>query len=336
MGKFSRAIAKGMIRFLRGDKSMADCNAEFKTFLNTIQLSATKVANLRRSRDAIRDCVINYYKERELAPPNFCGQGSFKVKTGINQSDEDYDVDHGIYLQHLPEKRENWPATKTVHKEICTAVNGQTDLPVEDKQACVRVRYKKEYHVDLAIYGEYDGKIYLARKDNEQWEENSPKLFTQWFLDKLKVSGEQLRSVVKYIKKWSYYNGYIDDISGFLITILTGDHFFQYADRDDIALFETLKNIVSHLEYQRKILRPVDPKKNMTGSMSEKDMDRMITRFKDFRDSAEKATSIGSKEEAQKIWRQLFGDDFPKYVEKQDRPTSPIYTVTRENKPWGK
>jgi hypothetical protein len=43
---------------------MADCSSEFNEFLDIIQLGMTKVANLRRSRDAIRDRVINYYRIR--------------------------------------------------------------------------------------------------------------------------------------------------------------------------------------------------------------------------------------------------------------------------------
>jgi hypothetical protein len=313
---------------------MADCSVAFLTFLDTIQLGKTKAADLRRSRDAIRDRIVNYYQDKKLPTPDFCGQGSFKVKTGINQSGEDYDIDYGVYLNHLPEKKDDWPKAETVHKEIYDAVDGHTDTPPEDKTACVRVKYKKEYHVDLAIYGEYDGKIYLARKGGEQWEENNPKLFTQWFYDKLEMHGEQFRSVCKYIKKWSYYNGWIDDISGFLITILTGDHFCEFTERDDIALHETLKNIVNHLEVKREILRPVEPKKSMTFSMSGDQMDAMISHFKEFRDSAGKAVSTTSKEEAYKMWRQRFGDDFPKYDEKQN-DSHPVYTITRENKPWG-
>jgi hypothetical protein len=197
------------------------------------------------------------------------------------------------------------------------------------------VRYKKEYHVDLSIYGEDEGTIYLARTDSGQWEENNPKLFTQWFLDKLKVSGEQLRNVCKYIKKWSYYNGWIEDISGFLITILTGDHFCRYKDRDDISISKTLKEIVSHLELNREILRPVVPCKNMIGSMSDKEVDAMIERFKQFRDKTEEAVATDEKEKAHKIWRELFGDEFPKYKDEQKNNSTPIYTITRENKPWG-
>jgi hypothetical protein len=314
---------------------MADCRTEFKTFLETIKLGQTKVDNLRRSRDAIRDRIINYYKSKELPPHKFCGQGSFKVKTGINQSDEDYDIDHGVYLKHLPEGRDNWPKPKKLHNEIYEAVDGHTDISPEDKHACVSVRYKKEYHVDLSIYGEDEGTIYLARTDSEHWEENNPKLFTQWFLDKLKASGEQLRNVCKYIKKWAYYNGWIGDITGFLITILTGDHFCCYEDRDDISISETLKKIVSHLELDRAILRPVVPCKNMIESMSDKEIDTMITHFKQFRDKAVEAVLTDEKEKAHKIWRELFGDEFPKYKDEQKNNSTQIYTITRENKPWG-
>jgi hypothetical protein len=314
---------------------MADCSVEFKIFLETIKLGQTKVDNLRRSRDAIRDRIINYYNRKELFPPEFCGQGSFKVKTGINQSDEDYDIDYGVYLKHLPDNRGDWPKPKDCHKEIYEAVDGHTDIPPEDKHACVRVRYKQEYHVDLSIYGEGEGKIYLARTDSGQWEENNPKLFTQWFLDKLKVSGEQLRNVCKYIKKWSYYNGWIDDISGFLITILTGDHFYSHKDRDDISVFETLKAIVSHLELTREILRPVVPRKNMIESVSDKEINIMITHFKQFKNKSEEAVMTAEKEKAHKIWRELFGDEFPKYKDEQKSNFAPIYTITRENKPWG-
>ena len=314
---------------------MANCNAEFLTFLDTIKLSKNKVSYLRRSRDAIRERIINYYKEKELVQPEFCGQGSFKVKTGINQSDEDYDIDDGVYLKHLPEKKEDWPKTETVHKEIYEAVNGHTDTPPEDKKSCIRVQYKREYHVDLAIYVEKDSKIYLARNGTDQWEENSPKLFTAWFYEKLDMHGEQFRSVCKYIKKWSYNKGWVDSISGFLITILTGDHFYGSLARDDIALSETLKRIVSYLEFNRTIIRPVEPKKEMTESLSDKDMDTMIRRLKGFRDSAEKSVSIEDKEEAQNIWRQLFGEDFPKNNDNQDNYFSKIYTIKKENKPWG-
>jgi hypothetical protein len=314
---------------------MADCSAEFKDFLDSIQLGKTKVDNLRRARDAIRDKIIGYYQDKDVTPPEFCGQGSFKVKTGINQSGEDYDIDHGIYLRHLPETRDDWPKTETFHDEIVEAVKGHTDTPPKDKHSCVRVQYKNEYHVDLAIYGEdTDGKIYLAKKGSGQWEENNPKLFTEWFLNKLKIHGEQIRSVCKYIKKWSYYNGWMDSISGFFITILAGNHFSAVPDRDDLALKNTLSGIVSYLQANRKIIRPVVPAVNLTESFSDEDMDTVILHFQDFKNDAEKAVLGTSKEDAQQTWRKLFGNEFPKYDQTQEK-NSTVTVIQRGNKPWG-
>ena len=314
---------------------MADCNKEFSQFLEKIQLGKTKIEYLRTSRDALRERIKTYYKKGNENLPNFLGQGSFKAHTCINQSDEDYDIDDGVYLQHLPENKKDWPETEPVHDEIIEAVKDHTDLPPKDKTACVRVQFKKEYHVDLAIYGEFEDKVYLARKGSDQWEENNPRLFTEWILDKVKSQREQLRNVIKYIKKWAYYNGWIDSISGFLITILVGNHFSPASERDDLALAYTLTNISGYLRNNRKIIRPVKPMKDMTESFSETQMDTMISLFENFRDKARNAVTGAVKKDAQETWQSLFGDDFPKYVEEKKTDSSSNFSITRENKPWG-
>jgi hypothetical protein len=320
------------------EEKMADCNKEFSQFLEKIQLRKTKIEYLRTSRDALRERIKTYYKEKGENVPDFLGQGSFKAHTCINQIDEDYDIDDGVYLQHLPENKDDWPKTETVHGEIKEAVKEHTDQPPEDKTTCVRVRFKKEYHVDLAIYGEFENKVYLARKGNEQWEENSPRLFTEWILGKIKSQGEQLRNVIKYIKKWAYYNGWIDSISGFFITILVGNHFSPAGERDDLALSNTLANMADYLRLNRKIIRPVVPMKSMTASFTDDEMDTMISHFEKFRDQAQKAVAgITSKKDAQETWLSLFGDDFPKYADDEqiDNSLSISRTKVRENKPWG-
>ena len=148
---------------------MADCNSEFKKFLGEIELTATEVENLKRGRDGLREKIERYYEKEDKKKPSFCKQGSFAVKTTIRQSGEDYDYDDGVYLKHLPEKKSDWPKTETVHEEIIAAVDGHTDAPPKDKTSCVRVQYKKEYHIDLAIYGEDNGKFYLEKMCSEKW-----------------------------------------------------------------------------------------------------------------------------------------------------------------------
>lgn len=317
---------------------MANCHSEFLEFLKEIELSSTELENLKRGRDSLRERIEKYYDKRNKKKPHFCEQGSFSVKTSIRQSGEDYDYDDGVYLKHLPDKKTDLPNTESVHKEILEAVVGHTDKPPIDKTSCVRVQYKREYHIDLAIYVETEGKIFLAKKGSEQWEENNPKLFTEWVLKKIGQHGEQFRSIIKYIKKWAYYQGY-DEISGFLITILVGNNFSGKKDREDEALVNTLNNIVFDLESHGQIKRPVPPMKNMTDDFSESQFKIKFTdRFINFRDKAQNALNEGEHQKSCEIWRELFGDEFPesneeKQVSFQERPAIKITTETR---PWGR
>jgi hypothetical protein len=55
---------------------MADCNKEFSQFLEKIQLGKSKIEHLRTSRDAMRERIKTYYKEKRENMPDFPGQGS--------------------------------------------------------------------------------------------------------------------------------------------------------------------------------------------------------------------------------------------------------------------
>jgi hypothetical protein len=75
--------------------------------------------------------------------------------------------------------------------------------------------------------------------------------------------------------------------------------------------------------------------KNMTESFSDEEMDTMISHFEDFRDAAQKAVMGFDKKDAHEKWRSLFGDDFPKYVAKQESSNIPNIAITGGHKPWG-
>jgi len=317
---------------------MANCHSEFRRFLGAIELSSTEIANLKRGRDALREKIEGYYVSNGKKKPTFCKQGSFAVKTTIRQSDADYDYDDGLYLKHLPEEKPDWPKTEDVHNEIMEAVDGHTETPPLDKTSCIRVQYKKDYHIDLAVYGESSGKIFLARKGSDQWEENNPKLFTDWFYEKLDQHSEQFRSICKYIKKWAYYKGY-EEITGFLVTILCGNNFAGTPDRDDKALLSTLNNITTDLELHNAIYRPVSPKRNMTEKFTKVQFSKkFVERFKKFSIEAQQALTESDHAKACEIWRELLGDEFPESEEEKrreqlERKPSKIITETR---PWGR
>lgn len=319
---------------------MSNCHQEFSSFSDKILLADTKEKNLRRGRDSLREKIKGYYSEHNKKLPVFRGQGSFSMRTTIFQKDEDYDLDDGVYLLHLSENKSDWPKTEAIHEEIIEAVDGHTDIPTIDKHACIRVQYKNEYHIDLAIYCENNGKKYLARRGDEQWEENDPLLFRDWFDKKVSDYGEQFRRLCKYIKKWAYYKGY-SEITGFLITILVGNNFQTgYWDRDDQALEKTLDHIVSDLAVNKRIIRPVAPYKNMTVKYSEeKFVEKFTNRFTTFQTKARAAIQESDKDRACKIWQEMFGEDFPdasgEKNEKGDAQLKVPAVIKTEMRPWG-
>lgn len=50
---------------------MADCTKEFNQLLAKIDLSKTKIENLKRGRDALREKIKNYYKDNDKTLPDF-------------------------------------------------------------------------------------------------------------------------------------------------------------------------------------------------------------------------------------------------------------------------
>ena len=316
---------------------MADCTKEFNKLLAKIELGPTKIENLKRGRDALRDKIRFFYSKQGKICPLFCGQGSFRMKTTIVQKEEDYDLDDGVYIMDLPPDKNDWPKTEIVHNIIFEAVKSHTDTPPENKKACIRVQYKRDYHIDLAIYGTSNGKYYLARKGEEQWEENDPKLFNDWFLEKRRKYGEDFRTIIKLIKKWAYYNGFQEEISGFLVTILVGNNYTAVNNRIDCTLTSTLGAIVRDLSYNRKIVRPVVPYKIMTQKYSSDDFQtKFLNRFISFHEKAQRATTTSSIQEACDIWMSLFGDDFPNYEDQNSDFSQKPFNITRETHPWGK
>ena len=79
--------------------------------------------------------------------PKFHAQGSFATQTTVNPLDGEFDLDDGVYLQHLDEyDQSGWPTPETVHGWIVDATNGYTKEKPIDKRTCVRVRYAGQYH----------------------------------------------------------------------------------------------------------------------------------------------------------------------------------------------
>lgn len=176
---------------------MANCHQLFQDFNESIALDSEHKKSLRQSRDAVRNKIKAYFKNKNNGlTPKFHGQGSFMMHTIIEPLDGEYDIDDGIYFQVEKEPSVN---VHTFHRWICEAVDGHTAEKPVDKQTCVRLIYAKKYHLDLPVYYILEGASpYLAHK-GKGWITSDPREFIRWFNQKADSDG-QLKRIVRYLK----------------------------------------------------------------------------------------------------------------------------------------
>lgn len=324
---------------------MANLHKEFAVFHDQIVLTSGKKKSLRNSRDAVRDRIRKYFRDKlKVQLPKFLGQGSYAMGTTVNPLDGEFDIDDGVYLRHLDKNEDSkWPTPDTVHRWLVNATDGHTAEKPIDKQTCVRVRYAGQYHVDLPSYGELNGKYMLAEKGEKGWHHSDPLALTLWFKDKVKGQGEQLRRIVLYLKAWADFQagrrGKMP--SGLILTVLAAQNFCA-DERDDVSLTETANAISIVVSGAFCVLNPVDSEEELTARLTDEQKVRFQEAISDLASDAAKAIATDDRGKSSKLWRKQFGDRFPSVEDdnkadkrKEDASkVAAIYGAKTPAKPW--
>lgn len=302
---------------------MADCSSEFSKFHNEIELSSSKKRDLRKSRDAIRKRIKKHFKETlKQTGPKFAGQGSYAMKTTVNPIDGEFDIDDGVYLQNLDDDKAKWPTAETAHKWIHDAVKDQTDEKTEDRAKCVRVAYKKDYHIDLPIYGMNNSKPFLAIKGERQWTESDPKALTDWFVGEVNKKSEQVRRCVRYAKAWrDKQNNKLKMPSGLVLTVLVVEKFHSDS-RDDKSFHETMNDIKSSFSSRLVVWNPADRTEDLAAEMTDEQVKNFKEKLEALSSDGQLALNEDCQHKATKLWRKQFGDRFPLVDEEQEKSSS--------------
>lgn len=324
---------------------MADMQSEFNTFHNHIALTSAKKALLRTARNALRDKIRKHFHDvLKLNAPKFHGQGSYAMGTMVNPLNGEFDIDDGVYLQHLDTSdKSDWPTPETVHRWLIQATDGHTGQKPIDKRTCVRVRYAGQYHVDLPAYSELHGAYLLAEKGERGWHQSDPLALTDWFKGRVKVHGEQFLRVVRYLKAWSDFQSSRQGKmpNGLILTVLASDHFCADT-RDDVCFANTLMAIANTVRFIFLVYNPVDASEELTSRLTDQQKIRFQDAIVDVSDAAAEAIKIDDRHEASNIWRKQFGDRFPAVEKEIDSAQKKAmvtglatgYTSKNPSKPW--
>lgn len=309
---------------------MFDCAKDVLAYHDDeVNLPTPEQTKMRNRRDANRDRVKKGLADKKKpAAREYKSQGSYAMKVMTQDSNNDYDIDDGIYFDKdkLVGDRGAEMSALAVRQMVRDAVDdGSFKTAPAVRPNCVRVQYDAGYHVDLPsyrrvvtknIYGQEVVHHELAASD---WKRSDARDVTSWFegeSDKQaadKVNGGQVRRIVREIKKYarsrSSWKGSI--LSGFGITKLVTECYRGDAKREDQALHDTMKAIRDRLNGDLVVKHPVTPDDTIT--KGDKDPKAVFLRDKlsdAIRWLEPTHKSDCTRKQALKCWDDVFDTDF--------------------------
>ena len=308
---------------------MKDCHDDMKAFQKAkVLLREADRTDMRTRRNANRERLDTGLKRDEQpVVHDKVVQGSYAMRTMIQNKDNGYDIDDGVYFlkSALVGPRGADRSAAAVKEMVRKAVHGDKFKTAPDiRTNCVRVYYNEGYHVDLPVYrvtGEANGdddkeeKYELASSD---WKESNPQEVTEWFKNENnsqspdKENGRQLRRVTRLIKKYSRSrDSWKSRIpSGLVITKLATEAYSANINREDTALYDTMTAIRNRLNDDLEVDHPVLNEKLTSGADDAKTK-FLRTKLTDaLADLDVLFEHDCSTEKARKAWDKVFKTDY--------------------------
>ena len=302
---------------------MYDCNNDVLAFHNEeVTLPQPQRTHMRDRRNTNRRRLKDGLKADQFPlPQKFIKQGSYAMLTMVQDKDNDYDIDDGVYFDEddLKDEDGNPLPPSTTRKLACNALLDKrfTKQPKALKN-CVRIYYNEGYHVDMPIYRirKFDGEYELASGD--EWKVSRAADVEEWFYDRNDAqspdteNGRQFRRIVRDIKKYARSRvGWKDDIaSGFTITKLIDECFIADENREDVALRETMCRLHERLNRNLEVGHPTTPGEQLTKWNDDGAAflrDKLATAIEDLKVLDDPACTA---QQALKAWDKVFNTDF--------------------------
>jgi hypothetical protein len=258
-------------------------------------------------------------------------QGSYSMKTMIQEKDGDYDIDDGVYFrkEDLVGPQGGEMSALAVRQMVCAAVQDKrfTTAP-EVRKNCVRIYYNEGYHIDVPSYrkiqikdpvsGELKTGWELASSD---WKRSDARAVTKWFIGANSIkcsdsskdgnSGQFVR-MARLMKRFakSRASWRSQTTSGFAISRLVEYCYLQDEDRDDRCFRSVMREISNRLAYDDEIGHPTLSGENIVDSGNSK-----VAFFKKCIDENLKHLEVlddddCSHEAAMSAWARVFNTDW--------------------------
>ncbi len=275
--------------------SVIDCHKDVKAYHDKeVTLANQEQKDMHARREAGRTRLKNGLAANGYGSPAFHSQGSYRMRTMVQDAQNDYDIDDGLYFE-LKDLRDNAGVDldpEAARKRIAQALkDNRFNYDAKVKTNCVRQLYEAGYHIDMPVYRVIRSKDWLGQEiekyelaSGTMWTESDARQVTKWFQSIVKSELEQgqedtsqIRRIAKLTKKMarSRMAWKKSTASGICLTRLVVDQKSLVAERDDLAVRQTWQSILNRLNWSLVVAHPV-----LQSNLAEND-DACVKFFKD-------------------------------------------------------
>lgn len=302
---------------------MSNCSDDVLAFHDhEVTLPQPQRTAMRDRRDANRSRLKDRLRsDGKPLPYEFIKQGSYAMLTMVQDPDNDYDIDDGVYFTQASLKRKDGSdmSPLEIKQMVCTALqDDRFEKKPQVKRSCVRIFYQGGYHVDMPVYRirTSDGQYELA--DDNGWTISRAADVEDWFNRENQKSpdtnnGRQFRRMVRCLKKFARSRREWKDsiASGFIITKLAADRYIANKDREDLALRDTMKQILNRLDVSRQIYHPITPGIELTKGPADPATQLLRDKLRQaLADLAILDATTCTRKQALAAWDKVFGTDY--------------------------
>lgn len=327
---------------------MHDCAKDIRSYHDDyVKLSEDTRAKLRENRNANRDRLKDNLKEKKKpAPLRFQKQGSYAMRTTIQEANNTYDIDDGVIFakSDLVGDRGGDMTALDARQMVCDHLKDKRfNKKPEVLKNCVRVYYNEGHHVDVPVYRESgdENSGFKCEIASSDWRESNPADINEWFDKQLEAkrsdqddTDHQMRRMIRLLKRYATSRASWNLPSGFILTILLDEKYSAFDERDDRCFYNLIAAIKNRLAgllvvknpVQEEILTKDDPDPKMQ-SLREK-LEEAIDKLKILFDA--KCT----RKQALKAWADVFNTDyFDTDIEECDSNASFVVGGDQPNQP---
>ena len=278
-----------------------------------VNLNQSRLDRLETSVGAINDYLMGNltgFQKMER-------QGSYALGTLIKpvKGKEEYDAD----IQVVMNPNYNWEPKDYVDAIGRTLADNKTYADkFKVKTRCVTVDYAGDFHLDVIPRVAIDGKHYVCNRRANKFEETDGNGYREWFKEKNRITGGNLKRVVRLLK---YLRDHKNSFTAksILLTTLAGNT-IKSSDEGTAAVntvADTFETILSRMnDYLQQhpnmpvIGNPVLPSEDFNRHWDQRRYANFRNRVHSYAQTARQAKSEPSAEKAIKLWQELFGENF--------------------------